>query len=319
MQKYVVSFNESNQTLEKYVKKILKDAPLSFIYKLFRKKDIKVNSHHQDAKYILNEGDEVSIYVTDEKLHEFTKEKEIRKTKDISSWIIYEDINILLINKPRGILVQKDKCGDDALDDMVISYLISKKEYDPKINQGFTPAPVHRLDRNTAGIVIFGKNLKSLQSLGEIINDKTKVEKRYITLVKGNAPKIGQIDFALKKLNNGRVIIDNKEGKESHTLFKCIDSFNGYSLLDVTLLTGRTHQIRVHLSEKGFPIIGDSKYGDYELNKEIEKTYHFKNQFLVSYYLKFIELDSNLKYLNNKEFCIKLPSDCSKLIESLKK
>ena len=318
MQKFVVTSSESDQTLEKYVKKVLKDAPLSFIYKLFRKKDIKVNGHHQDRKFIVHTNDEVSIYITDEKVKEFSSVKEIKITEDISSWVLFEDENILIINKPRGVLVQKDKSGDTALDDMVISYLVSKKEYDPNKEKGFVPAPVHRLDRNTAGIIIFGKNLRALQELGNVINDKEKVIKKYMTLVEGICENTGKIDLFLKKLSSGRVIVDNKEGKESHTQFKLIESFNNYSLLDVSLLTGRTHQIRVHLSEIGHPVIGDTKYGNYELNKQIEKQYHFKNQFLVAYYLKFNGLDGELKYLNNKEFCIKLPNECSELIDSLK-
>lgn len=318
MQKFVVTSCESDQTLEKYVKKVLKDAPLSFIYKLFRKKDIKVNGHHQDRKFIVQTNDEVSIYITDEKVKEFSSVKEIKITEDISSWILFEDENILIINKPRGVLVQKDKSGDTALDDMVISYLVSKKEYDPNKEKGFVPAPVHRLDRNTAGIIIFGKNLRALQELGNVINDKEKVIKKYMTLVEGICENTGKIDLFLKKLSSGRVIVDNKEGKESHTQFKLIETFNNYSLLDVSLLTGRTHQIRVHLSEIGHPVIGDTKYGNYELNKQIEKQHHFKNQFLVAYYLKFNGLDGELKYLNNKEFCIKLPNECSELIDSLK-
>ena len=154
---------ESGQTLEKYVRKVLNTAPLSFIYKLFRKKDIKVNGHWEKEKYILNNGDEVSIYVTDAQLEEFNKKNDYQPNDSIKDWIIYEDKNILLINKPRGVLVQKDDhSSDKALDKLVIEYLMYKGEYDPQKEQGFKPGPAHRIDRNTSGIVIFGKNHASL-------------------------------------------------------------------------------------------------------------------------------------------------------------
>lgn len=307
MKKFTVSKQESNQTLEKYVKKSLSDAPLSFIYKLFRKKDVKVNGHWQDAKYIVREGEEIFIYVTDEQYKDFSTQKQIKSFQNISSWIIYEDENIILINKPRGVLVQKDDSNETALDEMVISYLVNKNEY--SIGSAYTPAPAHRLDRNTAGIVIFGKNLPALQTLAKSIQDKDKITKKYLTLVDGITDSEGEINYPLKKLNNGRVIYDKEEGKESRTLYKRIKTYKDFSLVEVTLLTGRTHQIRVHFSLINHPVIGDAKYGNYELNKQLEKQYGFKNQFLVSYYLKFNNLDDDLQYLNGREFKVELPKE----------
>ena len=315
MQKFVVNSSESGQTLEKYVRKVLKEAPLSFIYKLFRKKDIKVNGHWEKEKYIIQEGEEVSIYITDSQLEEFKKKVVEKKVTDISNWIIYEDKNILLINKPRGVMVQKDHSGEPALDDMVISYLIDKKEYDPSKEVGYVPAPSHRLDRNTAGIVIFGKNITALRELMNIVSDKSLIEKKYLALVKGITNEKGEINVPLiKNPNSGRVSI-SKDGKEAITLYKRVKTIKDeYSLLEVSLLTGRTHQIRVHLASISHPVIGDSKYGDYSLNKEIESKYHFKNQFLVAYYLKFKSLSGELKYLSNKSFKIDLPKELDELL-----
>lgn len=315
MQKFVVNSSESGQTLEKYVRKVLKEAPLSFIYKLFRKKDIKVNGHWEKEKYIIQEGEEVYIYITDSQLEEFKKKVVEKKVTDISNWIIYEDKNILLINKPRGVMVQKDHSGEPALDDMVISYLIDKKEYDPSKEVGYVPAPSHRLDRNTAGIVIFGKNITALRELMNIVSNKSLIEKKYLALVKGITDEKGEINAPLiKNPSNGRVSI-SKDGKEAITLYKRVKTIKDqYSLLEVSLLTGRTHQIRVHLASISHPIIGDSKYGDYSLNKEIESKYHFKNQFLVAYYLKFKSLSGELKYLSNKSFKIDLPKELDELL-----
>ena len=312
-----VKKEESGQSLEKYVKKVLNSAPMSFIYKLFRKKDVKVNGHWQDMKYVISEGEEIKIFVTDLQLEEFKYHKEIKASSDISSWIIYEDDNVLLINKPRGILVQKDSSNDEALDEMVLLYLSNKGEYDPQGVSAYKPAPAHRLDRNTAGIVVFGKNITALRELADIINDKSKASKRYLALVKGEINQDGEINVPLEKnAKNGRVYV-NENGKSSLTKYKVVKKLNGYTLLEVELLTGRTHQIRAHMAYIDHPVVGDSKYGDFSFNKEIENKYGFKNQFLVAYQLCFHSLDNNLKYLSKKKFEIPLPKELSDLLNKL--
>ena len=318
MQKFIVSEKESGQTLEKYVRKVLKDAPLSFIYKLFRKKDIKVNGHWQKEKYVVSTSEEVSIYITDSQLEEFKKKVETKVVEDISNWIVYEDDNILIINKPRGVLVQGDNSGEISLTEMVISYLTNKKEYDPKLDLGYTPAPTHRLDRNTAGLVVFGKNLSAIREMVDILSNKEKVEKKYLTLVKGVTEISGEINAPLLKNSlNGRVSV-SPNGKEAITQYHQVRVINNeYSLLEVKLLTGRTHQIRVHLASISHPVIGDQKYGDYSLNKEFENKFHFKNQFLVAYYLKFKSVDDKLAYLSNKSFKISLPIELDELLLKL--
>ena len=309
----IVKKEESGQTLEKYVRKILSNAPVSFIYKLFRKKDVKINGHWQDLKYIINEGEEVKIFVTDQQLEEFKTQKQSKALQDISNWIIYEDENVLLINKPRGVLVQKGNSNDDALDEMVLSYL----KYDSNSLQAYKPAPAHRLDRNTAGIVVFGKNIQTLRTLADALNDKKQIFKRYLTLVKGEVDKDGEINVPLEKnAKNGRVYV-NGNGKPSLTKYKVVKKLNGYTLLEVELLTGRTHQIRVHMAYINHPVVGDSKYGDFALNKEIEEKCGFKNQFLVAYQICFNHLDNNLKYLSGKIFEVPLPEDFNNLFIKL--
>ena len=316
MIKFVVNKKEEGQTLEKYVKKVLPEAPLSIIYRLFRKKDVKVNGHWQDKKYIISEGEEVSIYITDEQLEEFKKKQVNITNEKILDWVIFEDDNLLLINKPRGVLVQKDNEGETALDDMVISYLINKGEYDPNKDLGYVPAPAHRLDRNTAGIVIFGKNLATLQYLSSIMQNKDKIRKSYLALVKGKTDKNGEIALPLLKKKT-HVDVDYQNGKEAITIFETEKYVGNYSLVNVTLLTGRTHQIRVHFSKINHPVIGDTKYGDYKLNKEIEDKFGFKNQFLVAHKLEFRQLDGVLKYMSNQTFEVNLPMECLELLAKI--
>lgn len=315
---FIIKKEEEGQTLEKFVKKVLSEAPLSFIYKLFRKKDVKVNGHWQDKKYPISSGEEISIYITDSQLEEFKRQVESKQAEDISNWIIYEDENILLVNKPRGVLVQKNSEDSNALDEMVISYLINKGEYDPNKNLGYKPAPAHRLDRNTAGIVVFGKNIATLRYLSEALNDKSVISKRYLALVKGEISKDGEINVPLLKNSKSQRVSVSNEGKPSITRYKVVETFKGYTLLEVELLTGRTHQIRVHMAYINHPVVGDSKYGDYELNKEIESKYGFKNQFLEAYQLDFHKLNNPLKYLSGRSFKISLNDEFLKLINSIK-
>lgn len=312
MKRFAISSNESHQTLEKFVRKVLKEAPTSFIYKLFRKKDVKVNGHWEDKKYLLSEGEEVSIYITDEQFDEFKKEHEIKNNVKISSWIIYEDDNLLIINKPRGVLVQKKEKEDIALDDMVIAYLNNQGSL------GFTPAPIHRLDRNTAGIVLFGKNITTIQYFSSVINDKEKIVKKYFALVKGEIDQEGDIIAPLSKRKD-TVFIDYQNGKPAHTKYSLIERLTNYSLIEVQLLTGRTHQIRVHLSSISHPILGDSKYGDFDLNKMLENNFHFKNQFLIARTVSFHNLDEPFSYLNEKEFIAKMPDEFLNLLHDLRK
>jgi len=315
---FIIKKEEEGQTLEKFVKKALSEAPLSFIYKLFRKKDVKVNGHWQDKKYLISSGEEISIYITDSQLEEFKRQVESKQVEDITNWIIYEDENILLVNKPRGVLVQKNIEDSNALDEMVISYLINKGEYDPNKNLGYKPAPAHRLDRNTAGIVVFGKNIATLRYLSEALNDKSVISKRYLALVKGEISKDGEINVPLLKNSKSQRVFVSNEGKPSITRYKVVETFKGYTLLEVELLTGRTHQIRVHMAYINHPVVGDSKYGDYELNKLLESKYGFKNQFLEAYQLDFHKLNNPLKYLSGRSFKISLNDEFLNLINSIK-
>lgn len=318
MKTYSVNKQDEGQTLEKYVKKVLSNAPLGFIYKLFRKKDIRINNHWEDKKAIVHDGDIVSIYITDAQFEEFNQIKVVEPSLELEPMIVYEDENVLIVNKPRGLLVQKDKPNSKALDDMVIAYLLAKKEYLP--SETFTPGPAHRIDRNTAGLVIFGKNIATLQYLMELIKDKEEIGKHYIALVKGTVETDGVVDAPLKKNEETSLVkVTSKKdgGKPAKTIYHVIKTIKDYSLLDITLVTGRTHQIRVHMAYINHPVIGDNKYGDFALNKYFEKEFGFKNQFLVASRLDFGSLRYPLSSLSKQKIEIPLPKELDEILSKI--
>ena len=319
MKKITISSKEANQRVDKYVKKFLNEAPLSFIYKLFRKKDVKINGHWVKENYILNEGEELTIYVTDSQIEEFNKPKEIEKVT-LNHQIVYEDENILIINKPRGLLVHGDE-GEKKLTlaNQVINYLYFKGEYDPKNDHGFIPAPAHRLDRNTSGLVCFAKNLVSLQELEDLFKKKEEIVKEYKALVVGKFEGTKHIDAPLLKDAKTGLVRISKQGKNAETIVKFAENHGDFTLVNIQILTGRTHQIRVHLASIGYPVVGDAKYGDFKVNKEVREKYKFENQFLTAYKLTFKNLKGHLSYLSGKSFEVKLPEDEEKLLAKLGK
>ncbi len=322
MQKFQVSEKENGTSLEKYVRKVLNIAPLSFIYRLFRKKDIKVNGHWQSQKFQLHSQDEVTIYITDEQLEELRVKTEYHPDDEMKKWIIYEDSQILLLNKPRGVLVQKDgKQTSKTLDQMVIEYLMSKGEYNPQVENAFTPGPAHRLDRNTSGIIAFGKTHEALQSLFQLFKDRDAIGKHYLALVKGRLEKGGNVDAPLAKdseTNTVKVAGLEKGAKMAKTIYKIVEKFEDYTLLDLTLVTGRTHQIRVHMTYIGHPVVGDSKYGDFKTNNYFQKEFGFKNQFLHASEMHFGKLQGPLEHLSSRKFTAPMPEEYKTIIMKLK-
>ena len=313
MKKYIIKEQESGLTLEKYVKKVLNVAPLSFIYKLFRKKDVKINGHWQDKKYVISTDDEISIFVTDEQLEDFVEKNKFINSNQIAKNIVYEDKNLLIINKPRGLIVQPDASNDISLDKMVCEYLSNDT------TNAFTPGPVHRLDRNTSGLIVFGKNIQTLQYLSEIFKDHELVSKHYVALVVGDVKEDGIIDKPLYKgCNNMVYVSDKEEAKPAQTIYHVLERYGEYTLLDLILLTGRSHQIRVHMASINHPVVGDEKYGDFKVNKLFYEKYKLKNQFLHAHELCFGELEEPLRYLRNTNFVADLPSEFKSILKDIK-
>lgn len=302
-----IGTNEAGQRLDKFLRKLLKDVPLSAIFKALRKGDVRVNGKKEKEKYALQEGDVVEI-----KYIESKREKTVnfQKVDPSGIKITYEDENLLLVEKWPGVLVHSDKKnGEPTLTDYVLSYLNEKGDYLPENEVTFTPASCNRLDRNTSGMVFFGKNFEALKSVNEIIRER-KVEKYYCALVKGRI-KDGVYEAYISKddeNNKSTVYNDRKpDTKKIAMEVKTIKSNGAYSFLELQLITGRSHQLRAHLAFLGNAIIGDSKYGDKKLNSFFDNKYGLNYQFLYAYKVTFKEMPEKLSYLHNKTIAEGLP------------
>ena len=230
---------------------------------------------------------------------------------DIKSIIIYEDDNLVIINKPRGLLFQQDIDPSHlSLDNLVSKYLNK------------TAMPVHRLDKDTSGICVFAKNNKTAEEMGKIFNDHSQIEKHYLTLVAGQITEDGVVDAPLRKSFERKkmVVAPLKSGaKSAITKYHPIKNFKEYTLLDISLLTGRTHQIRAHMSYIRHHVVGDIKYGDYKINNIFKREFGFENQFLHAFKLRFLDLKGPLNYLKNKEFSVDLPPELQEILKKLDK
>lgn len=315
-----VSSLEDGQRIEKFIKKSLSEAPLSFIYKAFRKKDIKINGHWVKKDALIHEGDIVRIYVTDEQLQDFTKPKEATK-KPFPYEIIYEDENILIVNKPAGLLVYGDeKEKRNTLTQHVQNYLYFKGEYDPA-HHSFVPSPAHRLDRNTSGLVLFGKKDAALKELEALFKERTSISKKYVALVAGNLLGEGEVDAPLlKDSKTGMVKVASLSmgAKSAKTRYRSLETFPDSTLVECDLLTGRTHQIRVHMAYIHHPLLGDAKYGDFALNKIYREKYGLSMQFLHARSFAFGSIDGVLSYLSGREFFASLPKEKEKVLLQLR-
>ena len=318
MVKLIITENEGNQRLDRFLRKYLKRAPLSMIYKLIRK-DVKVNGKRGHEDTVLQAGDSLVIYIPDDKLAELTAPVKKQKARR-SFGIVYEDENVIVVNKPSGLLTHGDSHEKkNTLVNQVCGYLQDKGEYNPSVERTFAPAPANRLDRNTSGLVIFGKTAEALRELTEIIRDKENVRKIYMALVAGRMDGAADIDSRLVKnesTNKVRVAPDG-EGQSARTIVIGIRPGDEMRLVEVNLITGRTHQIRVHLSSAGHPVAGDPKYGSDKLNRRIRDKYGVTSQLLHAARLEMGELDGSLAYLAGRVFEAPLPESFGKILEDL--
>lgn len=305
MRELVVKKNDANQRLDKFLLKKFKTMPKKMAYMYIRKKCVKVNGKKATPEVMLKENDLLTFYIKDEFFDNIQEENYefLKAPKNLK--IIYEDENIILLDKKPGVIVHQDKSYHfDCLLLRLQHYLYDNGEYNPKEENCFAPALVNRIDRNTGGIVIGAKNAESLRILNQKMKDR-ELHKFYLCLLINKPKKDNAIlsDYLIKneKTNKVTVLRNEKQGaKKILTKYSVLKTNNNLTLCEVELLTGRTHQIRAHMSSIGCPILGDNKYG----NKKLNQKYSLSKQCLYSYKLAFdFTTDSGiLSYLDKKHF-----------------
>lgn len=302
---YQINKNEANQRFDKYLKKLLKNAPDSFIYKMLRKKNIVLNGKKSDGKEMLQVNDEIKLFLSDETFEKFSGQKVVAhadSTKAIVQTqasgqnleayqkayhalqhmnIVYENEDILVVNKPAGVLSQKASPTDVSVNEWLIGYMLDQGQITGEELLTFKPSICNRLDRNTSGMVVCGKSLAGSQLMSQMIKEKS-LEKYYSCIVGGRVELRTRVTgYLYKKEAQNQVVIysseeeipksQKKDAVYIDTAFRTEQQTNGLTKLEVQLFTGKTHQIRAHLASLGHPILGDTKYGFEKMNREYRK------------------------------------------------
>ena len=310
MRELVISKYEAGQRFDKFLAKYMELAPKSFFYKMMRKKNITLNGKKAAGNEKLEKGDTVKLFLSEETIEGFREKKKRAVHTGAKLDILYEDEQVMLINKPAGMLSQKAEKGDISMVEHLISHLLDTGEVTEEMLKTFRPSLCNRLDRNTSGIVAAGKSMAGLQSLSQMFHDRT-IGKYYLCLTAGIIEKPSRVEgwlFKDERTNKVEILFQERPGSARIiTEYRPIKSHDGVTLLEVHLITGKTHQIRAHLASVGHPLIGDHKYGASQINREYEQKYHLQSQLLHAARLQFPVCTQTLCNVSKKEFTAPLP------------
>lgn len=342
MQKIAVSKNEAGQKLLKLLSKYLNAAPQSFLHKMLRKKNITLNGKKADGSELLCDADEVCLFLSDETIAGFRSDgtsfvgdctnsakagqrnklpslTELQKREKglAQLQVVYEDDDVLVLNKPVGVLSQKAEAEDVSVNEWVIAYLLDSGTLTERELQTFRPGVCNRLDRNTSGLILAGKSLAGLQMLSAMLKERT-VHKDYFCIVRGRVEKASHLKGYLtknEKSNQVTVTQTNKSGAASYieTEYTPLALSGAYTLLKVRLITGKTHQIRAHLASVGHPILGDRKYEGQKGKASEAERFGLRNQLLHAAYLTFPEEMERCSPLSGKRIFAPVPKQFAKI------
>lgn len=310
MQEFIIQKEEAGQTVMKYMARLLPEASMGLLRKSMRKKNIVLNGKKIEGREKIAAGDSVKVWFSDETIEKFRGKREEapkRDYPDFETWILYEDENIVILNKPAGLLSQGDTSGAPSLNEALLSARESRA--------GVTPSICHRLDRNTSGLVIAGKTMRGLQEMNALIKARA-LTKVYQALVYGKTPALGILKGYLVKDHERNQVRYTERAEQGalpiETHYETLETVEAhgclFSLVRVHLVTGRSHQIRLHFSSIGHPLLGDRKYGS-RASLSASEALHIRRQLLHAASLTFPMLTDDFAYLSGKTFTAPLPAD----------
>lgn len=322
MQQIFIQKNEAGQRLDKFLHKYMPLAPVSFFYKMLRKKNITLNGKKAEGREKLAEADCICLFLSEETIgafrekHSSVSEYEEAFCKLRGIQILYEDPNILVMNKPAGILSQKAQPEDLSVNEWLIGYLLSEHQISEKELETYKPSVCNRLDRNTMGLIIGARTLAGSQKMSAFIRER-KVRKFYRAFVAGKLEGSDTIQGYLHKdPKENKVYIDRNplKGDAIETRYSPLKSYGDKTLLEIELITGKPHQIRAHLSSIGHPILGDPKYGNKAVNEIYKKKYGLRSQLLYACRIEFGREEELFEELRGRIICAPVPEIFTKLM-----